>query len=201
MFVTAVVLAVAVAMMVVEYRWSGRHWPRVSGWWWRAILLNAVQVAAVWLAGIAWNGWMARHRFWSADSLGAPAGAAIGYLAITFVYYWWHRWRHELPVLWRWFHQVHHSPQRIEVITSFYKHPFEILVNSVLSSAGWATCFNAQRVIASIIRKVCIPSTIRICPYGTCCSARSEIQSRGNRAADLVIWANSVSSKCFVAST
>ena len=33
------------------------------------------------------------------------------------------------------FHQVHHSPQRIEIITSFYKHPFEILANSVLSSA------------------------------------------------------------------
>jgi sterol desaturase/sphingolipid hydroxylase (fatty acid hydroxylase superfamily) len=31
-------------------------------------------------------------------------------------------------------HQVHHSPERIEIITSFYKHPVEILVNGVLSS-------------------------------------------------------------------
>ena len=54
-------------------------------------------------------------------------GAIVGYLAITFVYYWWHRWRHESPFLWRWFHQVHHSPQRIEIITSFYKHPLEIV--------------------------------------------------------------------------
>jgi sterol desaturase/sphingolipid hydroxylase (fatty acid hydroxylase superfamily) len=30
---------------------------------------------------------------------------------------------------------MHHSPQRIEVITSFYKHPNEVLLNSVLSSA------------------------------------------------------------------
>src|SRR6202011_1341529 len=37
--------------------------------------------------------------------------------------------------LWRWVHQVHHSPQRIEVITSFYKHPIEIAANTVLSSA------------------------------------------------------------------
>ena len=49
--------------------------------------------------------------------------------------YWWHRWRHESSFLWRWFHQLHHSPQRIEVVTSFYKHPFELLANSVLSSA------------------------------------------------------------------
>lgn len=42
--------------------------------------------------------------------------------------------RHEIGFLWRWFHQVHHSPQRIEIITSFYKHPFEMIINSVMSS-------------------------------------------------------------------
>lgn len=66
---------------------------------------------------------------------GPWSGVAIGYLAITFVYYWWHRARHENRFLWRWLHQVHHSPARIEVITSFYKHPFEIALNGVLSSA------------------------------------------------------------------
>ena len=78
---------------------------------------------------------MVRHRPWSADRLGVTGVALVGYLAITLVYYWWHRWRHESPFLWRWVHQVHHSPQRIEIITSFYKHPIEILINSILSSA------------------------------------------------------------------
>ena len=32
------------------------------------------------------------------------------------------------------FHQIHHSPQRIEVITSFYKHPVEMIVNSIIGS-------------------------------------------------------------------
>jgi len=132
----AVVVGLLAAVMIVGERiLPGRRWPRVRGWWPRAILLNAVQIASVWLAGVAWDGWMIRHRPWSADGLGVAGGAAVGYLAITFVYYWWHRWRHEVDFLWRWLHQVHHSPQRIEIITSFYKHPLEILVNSVLSSA------------------------------------------------------------------
>ncbi len=58
-----------------------------------------------------------------------------GYLVITFIYYWWHRFRHSVPMLWRYLHQLHHSPARIEVITSFYKHPLEILVNGLLTSA------------------------------------------------------------------
>ena len=130
-----VVLGAAVAMMLVEARQPGRRWPQVSGWWGRALLLNGCQGALVFLAGVVWDPWFTRHRLWSADALGVTGGAMSGYLAITFIYYWWHRWRHEYAVLWRWFHQVHHSPQRIEIITSFYKHPLEITANSVLSSA------------------------------------------------------------------
>ena len=135
MAIVLVVLLVAALMIAVERLQMGRPWPTVRGWWLRAALLNGFQVAAVWVAGVGWNGWMMRHRPWSADWMGVTGGALVGYLVITFVYYWWHRWRHEVNFLWRWFHQVHHSPQRIEIITSFYKHPVEILVNSALSSA------------------------------------------------------------------
>jgi len=135
MIIFWIVLAAAALMIIVERKSTGRNWPQVRGWWFRAILLNGFQVGAVWLAGAAWNSWMSRHRLWSADKLGTWGGAFVGYFVITFLYYWWHRWRHESQFLWRWVHQVHHSAQRIEVITSFYKHPFEILVNSVLSSA------------------------------------------------------------------
>ena len=135
MFVTFVVLALGLVMMLVERLKPGRAFPTVATWWTRAIALNAVQVGMVFLAGYTWNGWMVRHRPWSADRLGLYGGALVGYVVITFIYYWWHRWRHQVGFLWRWFHQVHHSPQRIEIITSFYKHPFELLANGLLSSA------------------------------------------------------------------
>jgi sterol desaturase/sphingolipid hydroxylase (fatty acid hydroxylase superfamily) len=133
--VVGVVLVVALVMMVAEASAPGRRWPRVSGWWARALLLSGVQVAVAVLAGRVWDAWMADRRPWSADGLGPVGGALVGYVAITFVYYWWHRWRHESPFLWRVLHQVHHSAQRIEIVTSFYKHPLEILANGILSSA------------------------------------------------------------------
>jgi sterol desaturase/sphingolipid hydroxylase (fatty acid hydroxylase superfamily) len=133
--VSAIVLSFAIVMIGAEWWAPGRRWPQVRGWWLRAGLVNLVQAGIVWLAGWAWDGWLLRHRPWSADALGIPASAALGYLTITFLYYWWHRWRHESGLLWRWFHQLHHSPQRIEILTSFYKHPFELLANGLLSSA------------------------------------------------------------------
>jgi len=135
MIIPAIVLGCALSMWAVELVRPGRAWPQVTGWIGRAALLNGVQVGIVLLAGVTWDGWFKAHRPWSADGLGTAGGAVVGYLAVTFVYYWWHRWRHDSPFLWRWLHQVHHSPQRIEVITSFYKHPLEIVANGLLSSA------------------------------------------------------------------
>src|SRR5688572_30207349 len=126
--IVLIVLGAALLMMAWEVLQPGRKWPKVTGWWLRALALNACQVGAVYLAGVTWDQWMQQHRLWSVDRLGVAGGALVGYLVITFVFYWWHRWRHEVDFLWRWFHQVHHSPQRIEVITSFYKHPFELVV-------------------------------------------------------------------------
>src|SRR5713226_10347382 len=105
MIVPLIVLAAAALMIAMETARQGRRRPQVRGSWARAILLNSFQVAAVWVAGAGWNGWMLRHRPWSADALGVTGGALVGYLAITFVYYWWHRWRHQSAFLWRWIHQ------------------------------------------------------------------------------------------------
>lgn len=135
MNVALIVAAAAALMIAAERRWTGRHWPEVSGWWARAALVNCFQVAAVYAGGRCWDAWLSEHRLWSANSLGALGGAFAGYVAITFVYYWWHRLRHENDFLWRWLHQFHHSARRVEIVTSFYKHPFEIAVNGLLSSA------------------------------------------------------------------
>lgn len=134
MWTVLIVLATAVVMIAYEARKPGRKWPEVRGWWFRAAALNFVQVGVVFLAGNIWDPWFRSVRPWSAEWMGPTWGGLVGYFAITFVYYWWHRFRHSSDFCWRWFHQVHHSPQRIEVITSFYKHPFEIVVNGVLSS-------------------------------------------------------------------
>jgi sterol desaturase/sphingolipid hydroxylase (fatty acid hydroxylase superfamily) len=134
MLIPLVVFCIGLVMFGCEIACPGRAWPRVAGWWLRAALLNGFQAGIIYVAGVVWDGWLVQHRLWSADGFGVAGGALVGYLTLTFVYYWWHRFRHRSDFLWRCFHQLHHSPQRIEVITSFYKHPSEIIANMLLSS-------------------------------------------------------------------
>ncbi len=129
------VITIGALCMVIERLRPGWTLPRVPTWPIRVVAVNMVQVGVVLLAGVSWDRWLAH---WSVFHLGAAVpwllAGVIAYLISTFVFYWWHRWRHEVVWLWRSFHQIHHSPQRIEVITSFYKHPLEMMVNSIIGS-------------------------------------------------------------------
>jgi sterol desaturase/sphingolipid hydroxylase (fatty acid hydroxylase superfamily) len=99
------------------------------------LLVNAVQLGIVVLAGVTWEVWLSSwSMFQLSDLVSPPIGGFIAYFVATFVFYWWHRWRHEYNFLWLAFHQIHHSPQRLEVVTSFYKHPGEMIANSLLGS-------------------------------------------------------------------
>jgi sterol desaturase/sphingolipid hydroxylase (fatty acid hydroxylase superfamily) len=129
------ILTIFVCCFVLEQVFVGWKLPVVKTWPVRVLLINGVQLGVILLAGVSWEVWLSS---WSVFSLsrhvGPVAGGCIAYFIATFVFYWWHRWRHEVDFLWLGFHQIHHSPQRLEVITSFYKHPGEMIVNSIIGS-------------------------------------------------------------------
>ncbi len=127
--------AVFAACFILERMVPGWPLPAVRTWPTRVLLINGVQLGVVLLAGITWERWLSSASLFHLSAhLGPVAGGLGAYFIATFVFYWWHRWRHEHDWLWRGFHQIHHSAQRLEVITSFYKHPGEMIANSIIGS-------------------------------------------------------------------
>lgn len=120
---------------ILERFFVGWRLPSVRTWPIRVLGINAIQILVVVLAGFTWENWLSHFSLLHlSQSLNPVAGGLVAYFIATFVFYWWHRLRHESDYLWLHFHQIHHSPQRLEVITSFYKHPIEMIVNSVIGS-------------------------------------------------------------------
>lgn len=128
------VFALGLAMLGLEQARPARSFDRVAHWWSRAIALTAVQAAIGLIAVATCDRWLPGLALWKVGGYGILADAALGYVVLTFVYYWWHRARHQIPFLWRWLHRLHHSACRIELITSFYKHPAEIIANALISA-------------------------------------------------------------------
>lgn len=124
-----------VFFFVLERILPGRKLPEAPGWFARASLMNACQLGIVVLAGAGWERWMQRWSlFHIAASMPPQFQGLLGWFIGTFAFYWWHRLRHDVDVLWRICHQVHHSPSRIELLTAFYKHPVEIMADSMIAS-------------------------------------------------------------------
>lgn len=130
-----IVGSAGLVMLALECVFPRRRWPARALWWLRAALALAVQAGIVLLGAVTWDRVLPGFAPWRLDGLGVVAGAVAGYVVITFIYYWWHRVRHSSDTLWRVFHQLHHSPARLELAATFYKHPLEILANGLLSSA------------------------------------------------------------------
>lgn len=113
----------------------GWQLPTVPTWTIRVLAINLVQLIVVVVAGFTWEKWLSAYSVFHLSAwVGNAPGGIIAYVIATFLFYWWHRWRHTVDFLWTHFHQIHHSPQRLEVITSFYKHPLEMTVNSIIGS-------------------------------------------------------------------
>ena len=131
-----IIVAATVGFFFVERVLPGRELPEAPGRYARAVFLNLCQVGIVLLAGIAWNRWLQSWTVFHLSRVLPPfLQGLIGWFIGTFVFYWWHRVRHECNSLWRVCHQIHHSPARIELLTAFYKHPIEIVADSIIASA------------------------------------------------------------------
>lgn len=128
-----VVIGIGILFIILERIIPHHKLPEVKGWWLRVVFINILQLGVIYLGAISWDKWFQEYSVFNlSEHLHPIAGGFLGYFIITFIFYWWHKFRHDINWFWLLFHQVHHSPQRIETITSFYKHPLEIICNSLI---------------------------------------------------------------------
>lgn len=131
---TLLTIAATIFFLGLERLAPGRRLPAVKGWYARAIVMNLVQLLLTLGLNQVWNGFFAGPSLLHVAGWEMPVCEGLSaWLVGTFCFYWWHRLRH-VGIFWRVFHQIHHSPARIETATSFYKHPLEIASDSLLSA-------------------------------------------------------------------
>jgi sterol desaturase/sphingolipid hydroxylase (fatty acid hydroxylase superfamily) len=112
--------ATFVAMLALERAYPGRPHPAVPGWFIKSLAWFAVACAGYIVVPACVAVRTPLHV--PSDLLGALAAFAIAD-AIEHVA---HRAVHQIAVLWRWTHQLHHSAERIEVAATTYRHPFDL---------------------------------------------------------------------------
>jgi sterol desaturase/sphingolipid hydroxylase (fatty acid hydroxylase superfamily) len=119
--------ALYAALLGWETLAPARPLPRVRGWWLQglAAFLAFFFVSAyvpLWLGPA-----LARYALWDASGLGTLAGALLALVLYELLAYGYHRALHRSDVLFRSFHQMHHSAERLDVSGAFWFSPLDML--------------------------------------------------------------------------
>lgn len=148
-----IMLALGGGMIMLEHLFPAHPLEPKLEWYARAALINVVQLFVFLGVDAVWSRWPERIAVFELSARISPlSGALLAYFIFTFAIYWWHRLRHGSQLVWRVFHQFHHSPQRIQTLTAYYIHPLDMMVGLSISNtilfpllgldaraAGWYT--------------------------------------------------------------
>lgn len=102
-------------LALLELAAPARRFPRLKLWRLEGAIYFAIYLAIVMLPTATVDRWLAPYQLFDLSELGLVAGTVVGVFAIQIVAYVWHRALHEVPFLWRTFHQMHHSAERVDI--------------------------------------------------------------------------------------
>lgn len=125
--ISLAVMAVYAGLMAWEWAAPGRQLPRIRGWKLRGLASFAVFFYLSTYLPLLWDGYLGRYQLFDLTGLGTAGGAVAGLLVYELVAYWWHRTMHGSTILWRGFHQMHHSAERLDTFGAFYFSPADMI--------------------------------------------------------------------------
>lgn len=112
---------------ILDTLFPARKLPGVRAWRLKgaasAVLYYLISTRAPFL----WDGFLAQHTLIDGRSWPLWVAIPVAILVYQLGVYVWHRTMHASDFLWRWFHQTHHSAERVDIWGALYFHPLDML--------------------------------------------------------------------------
>lgn len=129
---TQVMLAMFAGLALWELAAPGRQLPALRGWRFRALAAFGLYFLLSSYLPLLWAGALAPLQLADLSRWPVWAAAALGLLVYEFGAYAWHRSMHRFGTLWRTFHQMHHSAERLDVVSAFWFSPLDMIAWTLL---------------------------------------------------------------------
>ena len=136
--VSLAVLAIYMILMIWEALFPARQLPKIKFWKLRGLSAFAFFFYLSSYLPIFTDPYLEAYRLFDLTHLGALGGGLVGVLLYEFGVYVWHRALHTSDLLWRSFHQMHHSAERLDTYGAFYFSPLDMIGWTILGSVCFA---------------------------------------------------------------
>ncbi|RYZ63022.1 MAG: fatty acid hydroxylase family protein, partial [Proteobacteria bacterium] len=131
---TLAVIGIYVALLAWETVIPARALPPVRGWRTKGGIAFLVYVFVSTYLPLIWGEAIAPLQLFDLGAMPVVAATVVGLLTYELGVWVWHRTMHRFDVLWRSFHQMHHSAERIDVSGAFWFSPLDMI--------GWTALFS-----------------------------------------------------------
>ncbi len=147
-----IVFAIFILLMIAEELFPGRRLPHVRFWKLKGIVSFIIYFFLSSYLPLIWNEYLAAYQIFELNFLGDYGGAVVALLVYELGVYGWHRSMHKSNLLWKVFHQMHHSAERVDTYGAFYFSPMDMLGFTILTSLAmvWVAGFTAYASIYAI---------------------------------------------------
>jgi sterol desaturase/sphingolipid hydroxylase (fatty acid hydroxylase superfamily) len=149
--ISLTILAAYAVLMVWEAIMPARELPVTKGWRFRTTISFAIFFFLSTYLPMIWDQYLAPYQLVNLSGLGIFGSAVVGLLVYELAVYIWHRGMHRSTLLWRSFHQMHHSADRLDTWGAFYFSPLDMIGWTALSSFTLVLIVGVPAEAATII--------------------------------------------------
>lgn len=139
------------AFIIIDTLFPARKFHQPAFWKVKGILAAVSYIALATYSPYLWASWMTGPVLFNASGLPVWAQVILGFGAVQFVAYWWHRALHKSDTLWRVFHQMHHSVERMDGWGTLYHHPLDIVAFTFMGSFALTMLVGISPFAAAIV--------------------------------------------------
>jgi len=132
--VSLIILGMYALLILWETFFPAREPPKVKNWKLRGLASFAVFFYLSTYFPLVWDTYLVDYQIFDLTALGTFGGAFVAVMICEFGLYIWHYAMHKNDTLWKIFHQMHHSAERMDSYGAFYFSPMDMIGFSLLGS-------------------------------------------------------------------
>lgn len=132
--ISLIILSIYAALMLWEGIFPGRKLPDVKYWRLKGLVAFGIFFFLSSYLPMFINPYLEPYRLLDLTGLGTAWGALVAVLLYEFGVFVWHYLMHRSNFLWKTFHQMHHSAERLDTYGAFFFSPMDMIGWTVLGS-------------------------------------------------------------------
>jgi sterol desaturase/sphingolipid hydroxylase (fatty acid hydroxylase superfamily) len=136
--ISLIIISMYGILMLWEALFPGRQLPEIKYWKLKGLLAFAIFFYVSSYLPMFINPYLEPYRLFDLTGLGTLWGGIVAVLLYEFGVFVWHFGMHRSEFLWKTFHQMHHSAERLDTYGAFFFSPLDMIGWTVLSSV----CFS-----------------------------------------------------------